>query len=105
MIETDELYTGLPFCRVTFFAHQGEAFSSLPGKKRKKLIKGQYPNVPSSLPLVLEGLVRALNDGKKSRGELILSIEEVAAATTNNAIEFFGFNRSSVYPNNLNAKT
>ena len=74
MIETDELYTGLPFCRVTFFAHQGEAFSLLPGKKRKKLIKGQYPNVPSSLPLVLEGLVRALNDGKKSRGDQILSI-------------------------------
>ena len=103
MIETDALYTGFSLCRVTFFAHQGEAFSLLPGKKRKKLIKGQYPHVPSYLPQILEGLVRALNDGKKSRGDQILSVEEVAAATTNNAIEFFGFNRSSVYPNNLNA--
>ena len=49
MIETDELYTGLPFCRVTFFAHQGEAFSLLPGKKRKKLIKGQFMHDNNSM--------------------------------------------------------
>ncbi|GMH65308.1 hypothetical protein TrRE_jg9217 [Triparma retinervis] len=52
-IETDAPYMGFDGCRRTF-VDSDEILSTKTGKERKKLIKQQYPNVPSSLPLVLK---------------------------------------------------
>ena len=79
MIETDAPYMGFAGCR-DLYIDLDPAAQSLPAGKRKKMKKQKYPNVPSSLLLVLEGVAKA-------RGE---EREEVAAYTTENAKRFFG---------------
>mmetsp|Transcript_7655 Transcript_7655/g.11244 ORF Transcript_7655/g.11244 Transcript_7655/m.11244 type:complete len:394 (-) Transcript_7655:831-2012(-) len=91
MIETDAPYLGFEGCRDSYFEAEGEAFSSLSSKKRKKLLKTTYPNVPSSLPLVLRAVTEHLNKGRTNRGESMLSEDDVATASFNNAVRFFGF--------------
>jgi TatD DNase family protein len=91
MIETDAPYMGFDGSRERWLEKQGEFVESLNSKKRKRLQKGMYPNVPSSLPMVLDHVVECLNTGRKARGEEEISREDVADATTKNAIEFFGF--------------
>jgi len=91
MIETDAPYLGFEGCRDSYFEAEGEAFSSLSSKKRKKLLKTTYPNVPSSLPLVLRAVTEHLNKGRTKRGETLLSEDDVATASFNNAVRFFGF--------------
>mmetsp|Transcript_14211 Transcript_14211/g.21002 ORF Transcript_14211/g.21002 Transcript_14211/m.21002 type:complete len:367 (+) Transcript_14211:104-1204(+) len=93
MIETDAPYMGFPGCRSAWLEKQSDYLASLNGKKRKKLINNQYPNVPSSLPLVLDHVWTALNNGRQNRGMELLTKEELARATTLNAINFFGFNQ------------
>lgn len=91
MIETDAPYLGFEGCRDSYFEAEGEAFSGLPSKKRKKLLKTTYPNVPSSLPMVLRAVTEHLNKGRASRGEALFSEDDVASASFNNAVRFFGF--------------
>ena len=76
----------------SFFEAEGESFTSLSSKKRKQLKSSLYPspNVPSSLPLILEAVCNEVNLGREERGETILSVEELGNITTNNAISFFG---------------
>lgn len=113
MIETDAPYMGFANCRETFFAEEEEGredseasgdvsggrkplLAGLNSKKRKRLVKGQYPNVPSSLPLVLQKAWELVNEGKKERAEsgeeecAPLSLDEFARITTGNAVDFFG---------------
>jgi len=97
MIETDAPYMGFNDCRCTFYDEEGELLASLNGKKRKRLLKGIYPNVPSSLTLVLKGVVDVLNEGRRERGEEELSCEELGRITTENAVEFFGFPKESIF--------
>lgn len=85
MIETDAPYMGFPGCRQLYLDHNEEYAASLNSKKRKRLANSVYPNVPSSLPAVLEKVVECyrLNDPN-------VSTEEVAERTTQNARQFFG---------------
>ena len=89
MIETDSPYMGFAGNKDSFFEAEGESFTSLSSKKRKRL-KSLYPNVPSSLPLVLQVVCNEINSGREKRGETTLSVEELGHITTNNAISFFG---------------
>lgn len=89
MVETDSPYMGFPGNKDSFFDAEGELFSGLPSKKRKRLLS-MYPNVPSSLPLVLAAIHDEINYGREKRGEAKLSIQELAQTTSNNAINFFG---------------
>ena len=89
MIETDAPYMGFSGNKDSFFDAEGEAFTSLSAKKKKRL-KSNYPNVPSALPLVLEAVCDELNRGRKERGEPELSLNELAQITTKNAMSFFG---------------
>lgn len=89
MLETDSPYMGFPGNKDSFFHAEGGSFLNLPSKKRKRLMS-MYPNVPSSLPLVLMAVHDAINVGREQRGEVKLSIQELAQTTTNNAIKFFG---------------
>lgn len=70
MIETDAPYLGFPNCR---------AHTSGDAKSRRK----QYPNVPTSLPLVAKTLGECLGIGQ----------EIVALSGKRNAEEFFGINK------------
>ncbi len=88
MIETDAPYMGFAGNKDSFFEAEGDSFTSLPSKKRKRL-KSQYPNVPSSLQLVLDATCKQLNIGRKERGEEIVSLDQLAASTTRVATEFF----------------
>jgi len=90
MLETDAPYMGFAGNKGSFFDAEGEAFSSLSAKKRKRLLS-MYPNVPSSLPAVLVAVCEEINAGREERGEAKLSPESLAQITTQNAIEFFGF--------------
>lgn len=89
MLETDSPYLGFSGNKDSFFDAEGEAFTSLPAKKRKRL-KSMYPNVPSSLPIVLQAVCDELNCGREERGETKLSLQELARITTENACNFFG---------------
>lgn len=88
MIETDAPYMGFATNKETFFEAEGDAFTSLSSKKKKRL-KSLYPNVPSALPVVLEATCNAINIGRKQRGEEIISVEELAISTTKTACDFF----------------
>ena len=88
MIETDAPYMGFATNKDTFFEAEGDAFTSLSSKKRKRL-KSLYPNTPSSLPIVLEATCNELNIGRKERGEDLLSLQELAISTTRVACDFF----------------
>ena len=79
MIETDAPYMGFAGCR-DVFVDLDPAAQSLPAGKRKKMKKQKYPNVPSSLVMVLEGVAKARGEDK----------DEVAAYTTENSKSFFG---------------
>ena len=91
MIETDAPYMGFSGCRDQWIGKQQEYVASLNSKQRKRLQNTVYPNVPSSLPLVLDHVVECINTGRKIRGEKEVTREYVAHATTKNAIQFFGF--------------
>lgn len=91
MIETDAPYMGFEGSRDRWLEKQNEFVMSMNSKKRKKLQKGIYPNVPSALPMVLDQVVNCLNVGITTRGEDELTREHVAEVTTRNAIQFFGF--------------
>mmetsp|Transcript_7385 Transcript_7385/g.16745 ORF Transcript_7385/g.16745 Transcript_7385/m.16745 type:complete len:400 (+) Transcript_7385:49-1248(+) len=89
MLETDAPYMGFAGNKDSFFDAEGDAFTSLSGKRRKRL-KSMYPNLPSSLPLVLQTVCDELNYGREARGEAKLSVQELAQVTTENAMNFFG---------------
>ncbi len=89
MIESDSPYMGFVGNKNSFFDAEGEHFLGLPNKKRKRLTS-IYPNVPSSLPLVLRAVHDQLNSGREQRSEVKISLQELAQFTTNNAINFFG---------------
>ena len=59
--------------------------SSLNAKKRKRLQQSIYPNVPSSLPMVLTKVTECLQ-----KNDATLTNEKVAEITTENARKFFG---------------
>ncbi len=88
MIETDAPYMGFNGNKDSFFDAEGASFPSLPSMKRKRL-KSQYPNVPSSLHLVLEEKCKQLNLGRKERHEEMISLHQLAASTTRVATDFF----------------
>lgn len=88
MIETDAPYMGFAANKDSFFEAEGNAFASLPSKKRKRL-KSMYPNTPSSLQLILEATCNELNIGRKERGEEVISFDQLAASTTRAAYDFF----------------
>ena len=89
MIETDAPYMGFAGNKDSFFDAEGESFTNLSAKKRKRL-KSLYPNLPSSLPLILDAVCNEINIGLKEREETSLSRQELAQITTENAISFFG---------------
>jgi TatD DNase family protein len=85
MIETDAPYMGFTGCRQLYLEHNESFVSSLNSKKRKRLQQSIYPNVPSSLPAVLEKVVECYRSKEPT-----LAAEEIAEATTRNAKRFFG---------------
>jgi TatD DNase family protein len=87
MIETDSPYMGFAGCRQRYLEHNDEFVSSLNSKKRKRLAQSIYPNVPSSLPDVLNKVVECLQQHDAS-----LTREMIASQTTQNAMTFFSFN-------------
>jgi TatD DNase family protein len=93
MIETDAPYMGYTKCRESYYEVEAlinDDFQSLKSKKKKSLVKGIYPNVPSALPNVLEHVVECLNEGRKERGEEVLDVEYVASTLFQNSKNFFG---------------
>lgn len=85
MIETDAPYMGFAGCRKMYLESNQEFVASLNSKKRKRLIQSIYPNVPSSLPMVLTKVTECLQKKDSS-----LTKERVAEVTTANARKFFG---------------
>ena len=85
MIETDAPYMGFDGCRQLYLEHNKEYAESLNSKRRKRLSQSIYPNVPSSLPMVLRKVTECLQEYDSS-----LTLEAVADATTKNAQSFFG---------------
>jgi len=85
MIETDAPYMGFDGCRQLYLECNQEYVSSLNAKKRKRLQQSIYPNVPSSLPMVLKKVTECLQKHDSS-----LTIENVGEMTTANARKFFG---------------
>eukprot|EP00429_Kryptoperidinium_foliaceum_P000769 CAMPEP_0176019492 /NCGR_PEP_ID=MMETSP0120_2-20121206/9418_1 /TAXON_ID=160619 /ORGANISM="Kryptoperidinium foliaceum, Strain CCMP 1326" /LENGTH=296 /DNA_ID=CAMNT_0017352569 /DNA_START=249 /DNA_END=1135 /DNA_ORIENTATION=+ len=73
MIETDAPYMGFPGSRQLYLEHNDEFVSSLNSKKRKRLIQSTYPNVPSSLPSVLERVAQCYTEKNPD-----LSLETIA---------------------------
>lgn len=91
MIETDAPYMGFAGCRSLYAAKNDEYIQSLNSKKRKRLLNSIYPNVPSSLPIVLGKILEEINVGRTRRGEVLLTREQLALQTSRNADQFFGF--------------
>lgn len=87
MIETDSPYMGFTGCRQLYLEHNEDFLSDLSSKKRKRLQQSIYPNVPSSLPAVLDKVVECYRIKEPS-----LSFENIADTTTQNAKRFFGLN-------------
>lgn len=85
MIETDAPYMGFAGCRKMYLESNQEFVASLNSKKRKRLIQSIYPNVPSSLPMVLTKVTECLQKKDSS-----LTKEKVAEVTNENARKFFG---------------
>jgi len=85
MIETDAPYMGFEGCRQLYLECNQEYVTSLNSKKRKRLQQSIYPNVPSSLPMVLAKVTECLQ-----KHDSALTIEKVAEGTTANARNFFG---------------
>eukprot|EP00590_Aulacoseira_subarctica_P009717 CAMPEP_0172436254 /NCGR_PEP_ID=MMETSP1064-20121228/71627_1 /TAXON_ID=202472 /ORGANISM="Aulacoseira subarctica , Strain CCAP 1002/5" /LENGTH=372 /DNA_ID=CAMNT_0013184651 /DNA_START=87 /DNA_END=1205 /DNA_ORIENTATION=- len=91
MIETDSPYMGFPCCRDVYLKYEQDALLRMSSKARKRIVQSTSPNVPSSLTLVLKGVVSALNKGRQDRGEEMLTEEQLGTICTHNAIGFFGF--------------
>jgi len=100
MVETDAPYMGFEGCRTAFADKNRAAIDSLGSKKRRRLVNSYYPNVPSSLPQVLDRVLYHINKGRSERqgsgggGEesaALLTREQLAAYTTSNANRFFRF--------------
>ncbi|GKY90849.1 hypothetical protein MPSEU_000057700 [Mayamaea pseudoterrestris] len=92
MIETDAPYMGFANCRKHYLAkHFDFVANNLNAKQRKRLVGSTYPNLPSALPMVLDKVLEEINIGRAARNERLLSRDELAKATTHNAIQFFGF--------------
>eukprot|EP00539_Tryblionella_compressa_P004652 CAMPEP_0178751906 /NCGR_PEP_ID=MMETSP0744-20121128/10774_1 /TAXON_ID=913974 /ORGANISM="Nitzschia punctata, Strain CCMP561" /LENGTH=342 /DNA_ID=CAMNT_0020405579 /DNA_START=1388 /DNA_END=2416 /DNA_ORIENTATION=+ len=87
MIETDAPYMGFPNCRKLYLETNSEYVAGLNAKKRKRLQQSIYPNVPSSLPQVLQRVTECL----QCHHGPSLTMDHVAKATTQNARTFFGF--------------
>ena len=85
MIETDAPYMGFSGCRQLYMEYNDKFVESLNSKKRKKLQQSIYPNVPSSLPFVLDKVVECYKSSNPD-----LSSDEIARKTTVNARLFFG---------------
>lgn len=86
MIETDAPYMGFPGCRDLYLEKHSEVLTELNSKKRKRLTNTFYPNVPSSLSLVLDRIVETLQEKNLS-----ITRDQVAWQTTKNANHFFQF--------------
>mmetsp|Transcript_12237 Transcript_12237/g.29048 ORF Transcript_12237/g.29048 Transcript_12237/m.29048 type:complete len:376 (-) Transcript_12237:358-1485(-) len=85
MIETDAPYMGFEGCRQLYLEFNQSYVASLNSKKRKRLQQSIYPNVPSSLPMVLSKVTECLQ-----KNDPTLTRDKVAKATTANARTFFG---------------
>jgi TatD DNase family protein len=85
MIETDAPYMGFSGCRQNYLEYNQEFVASLNSKKRKSLQQSVYPNVPSSLPFVLEKVVKCYQATNSD-----FSFDDIARKTTANARLFFG---------------
>ena len=85
MIETDAPYMGFEGCRQLYLESNQMYVSSLNAKRRKRLQQSIYPNVPSSLPMVLTKVTECLQ-----KNDATLTNEKVAEITTENARKFFG---------------
>lgn len=86
MIETDAPYMGFTNSRQLYIEHNKEYLESLNSKKRKRLQQSIYPNVPSSLVGVLDKVAMCLNEH-----DSMITRDQVAKQTTENARRFFGF--------------
>jgi TatD DNase family protein len=98
MMEMDAPYMGFQGCRQHYPTMNDDSAASLNSKKQKPLQNLVYPNVSSTLPIVLDEVVRLLNEGRMERGEEkwskveeVLQREQVTRITTENAIRFSGF--------------
>eukprot|EP00559_Dactyliosolen_fragilissimus_P007015 CAMPEP_0184855404 /NCGR_PEP_ID=MMETSP0580-20130426/671_1 /TAXON_ID=1118495 /ORGANISM="Dactyliosolen fragilissimus" /LENGTH=365 /DNA_ID=CAMNT_0027349915 /DNA_START=480 /DNA_END=1577 /DNA_ORIENTATION=+ len=91
LIETDAPYMGFQACRTSYYNHMLEEpeFVSLNSKKKKRLLKGIYPNVPSSLALVLDKVTELIDAGNENRGEQKLGRDYVANMIYDNSVRFF----------------
>ncbi|KAL7489959.1 hypothetical protein ACHAW6_015752 [Cyclotella cf. meneghiniana] len=89
MIETDAPYMGFVGNKRVFYEAEGDGFSGLSSKKKKRLMS-IYPNVPCVLPQVLRRAWEEIRCGREQRGESGVSLEELAEITTQNAKKFFG---------------
>jgi TatD DNase family protein len=85
MIETDAPYMGFSGCRQMYVEYNNAFVASLNSKKRKSLLQSMYPNVPSSLPFVLEKVVQCYQSTNPE-----VSYDDIARTTTANARTFFG---------------
>ena len=90
MIETDAPYMGFASCRDLYVKHNEEFVSSLNSKKRKRLQQSIYPNVPSSLTMVLDKVTECLQKHDPN-----LTRDEIAEHTTRNAMDFFALGEES----------
>jgi TatD DNase family protein len=93
MIETDSPYMGFTGCRELFIEKNRQAVNApfLTSKQRKVYsIKQNYPNPPSSIIMVLHQILHHINIGRRKRNEPLLTVQELADATTRNANTFFG---------------
>ena len=86
MIETDAPYMGFANCRDLYVKKNEIYASGLNAKKRKRLQQSIYPNVPSSLPMVLEKVAACLHQHDAS-----ITQDRVAEQTFLNAKTFFQF--------------
>ena len=94
MIETDAPYLGFDGCRDLYLSKHADAVAALSSKKRKRLIGNTYPNLPSALPVVLEAVSRAINEGRVAREEESVTLDQIALQTSRNANQFFKFGLS-----------
>ena len=85
MVETDAPYMGFEGCRQLYLESNQIYVASLNSKKRKRLQQSIYPNVPTSLPMVLSKVTECLQ-----KKDSALTKDKVAEITTENARKFFG---------------
>jgi hypothetical protein len=76
----------------SYLNKNADYIATLNSKARKGLTSSQYPNPPSSLHSVFLHVLYHVNKGRGKRGEALLTQEEFAKITTDNANRFFGFN-------------